>query len=69
MGLFDTSDRWPRCARCQMPVEDFTIGSLLDSVVLTAYCHGDTEIVQVPDKIWDEFSPNDVVITEAFADP
>jgi len=48
----DSSD-WPRCDKCQMPVENFRATDHGDSLTLMAECHGKREVVTLPDTLWD----------------
>jgi len=44
---------WPRCARCHMPVENFVVTDTGDSLALMATCHGEEELVHIPDTVWE----------------
>lgn len=44
---------WPRCAKCHMPVEWFGVSDTSDSLIFLARCHGDEQVVEMPDEIWD----------------
>ena len=44
---------WPRCARCRMPVEQFSVTDTGDSITFVARCHGETEVATIPDEVWD----------------
>jgi hypothetical protein len=44
-------DDWPRCAKCDMPVQEFKIVDCGYSTTLVAACHGADEIIDVPDEI------------------
>lgn len=49
----DPSD-WPRCDKCDMPVEDFQVTDKGNSLEFVARCHGDQELVVVPDEFWND---------------
>lgn len=43
---------WPRCAKCHMPVQEFSVFDAIDTgITLVAACHGDRQIVNVPDDV------------------
>lgn len=48
----DTYD-WPRCHKCKMPVEKFRATDTGYSIILVAECHGDSELAEIPDEVWD----------------
>lgn len=57
---------WPRCGRCDMPVENFWADVDESCVILVARCHGKTQVVEVPDELWDTWRPADFVLGPAF---
>jgi hypothetical protein len=61
----DTED-WPRCDKCHMPVENFEVTDTGDSLALMAACHGEVELVQIPDSVWDTVFSQGVSIGPAF---
>lgn len=44
---------WPRCAICRMPVEEFIATDTGESFSFIAICHGQREVVDIPDELWD----------------
>jgi hypothetical protein len=58
---------WPRCGRCEMPVEVFYADVTEESVILVAQCHGSVQAEEVPDALWDSYSPADFRLGPAFA--
>lgn len=42
---------YPRCARCHMPVEEFTVFDEQDGITFVAACHGKRQVVKVPDVV------------------
>ena len=42
---------WPRCARCDMPVEQFYLDDESGEISLVAVCHGDRQVVVIPDDL------------------
>lgn len=43
---------WPRCGKCHMPVQEFSVFDTIDTgITLMAACHGDREVVNVPDEV------------------
>ena len=61
----DSAD-WPRCEQCEMPVESFHVEEQLNSLVLVAVCHGDTERVELPDEIWTGVLTTNITLGPAF---
>lgn len=60
---------WPRCARCDMPVEKFCVTDTGDALYLVAACHEKVQMVEVPDAIWDNvIQMFDVEIGPAFSE-
>lgn len=59
-------DDWPRCSRCDMPVEDFGVSDTGDSLIFVATCHGDTEVATIPDDMWDTMIGTHVHLEDAF---
>jgi hypothetical protein len=59
---------WPRCAKCEMPVEKFCVTDTGDALILMAACHGKEETVVLPDTIMDDITSTlDITIGPAFA--
>lgn len=44
---------WPRCARCGLRVEEFSVTDTGDSITFVTQCHGQVESATVPDDVWD----------------
>ena len=44
---------WPRCAKCHMPVEHFWSIDTGTSLIFVARCHGQEQIVEIPDEVLD----------------
>lgn len=44
---------WPRCAKCHMPVENFSVVVTDNSTNFVAVCHGETESAMIEDETWD----------------
>lgn len=42
---------WPRCDRCDMPVQSFCIYDAPDALYIEAQCHGRYEVVRVPNEV------------------
>jgi hypothetical protein len=62
----DTAD-WPRCGRCEMPVEQFWADVTPRSLIFVAVCHGKTETVEIPDELWDNSLPTTSDFGPAFS--
>jgi hypothetical protein len=50
-----TWEDWPRCAKCRMPVEKFYVQEDTE-IILVAECHGDKQVVIVPDEVLETMS-------------
>jgi hypothetical protein len=59
---------WPRCAICDMPVENFKGVDTGDSLSFLAQCHGAEEITQLPDELWDTVIGTAVTLGTAFGE-
>lgn len=57
---------WPRCRKCDMPVEEFEATDTGDSLAFVARCHGEEELVQLPDSVWDDDNTYGVEWSYAF---
>ncbi len=57
---------WPRCHRCQMPVESFRVSDTGDGLIFVAACHGVEELVNFPDEMWDTIIGTHVNFGPAF---
>lgn len=57
---------WPRCAKCHLPVEDFRVSDTGDSLIVVASCHGDEQVVTIPDDLWDSVIGRDFSIGPVF---
>lgn len=44
---------WPRCDKCNMPVENFCVTDTGDALIFVAACHEKQETVTLSDEIWD----------------
>lgn len=42
---------WPRCEQCSMPVEQFYVEEGEGALSIVAVCHGDREVVELPDEV------------------
>lgn len=63
-----SEDDWPRCAKCDMPVENFVIADTGNTLTFVATCHGKEELVHIPDSMWDTEFDQTVSIGPAFQD-
>lgn len=60
---------WPRCHRCDMPVENFWAKDHGDSLEFIAECHGEQEVTVISDEIWGGVLGTDLgTIGTAFTD-
>ena len=46
-------DDWPRCAKCDMPVEQFSGTDDGTALTFVAMCHGEVQSATIPDSTWD----------------
>jgi hypothetical protein len=61
---------WPRCARCDTPVEDcFALTSERGTVWLVAQCHGDEQTIRLDAADLDDIEAATVTVGLAFAGP
>lgn len=63
--LIDDND-WPRCAKCDLPVENFCIDDTGNTLTFVATCHGEEQLVEIPDSFWDQELVHTVSIGPAF---
>lgn len=59
---------WPRCTKCDMPVENFYIDDTGNVLNFVAQCHGKEQLVKVPDSFWDQELGHTVSIGPAFTE-
>lgn len=57
---------YPRCAKCDTPVEKFCVTDTGDALTLVTTCHGNTETVILSDEVWDDVVIPYVSIGPAF---
>lgn len=57
---------WPRCAKCRMPVEQFSVTDTGNSITFVAKCHGESELATIPDEVWDDMIGTHVNFGSAF---
>ena len=57
----------PRCAKCDMPVEEFIYDIVGNNIVFLAVCHGDSQVVSFTLEEFREFKG--IAIGSAFCDP
>ena len=49
-------DDWPRCDKCEMPVQEFYVTDTGDALEFVAKCHDKVQIVKVSNELWDNVS-------------
>lgn len=60
---------WPRCAKCNMPVQKFSVfDSLNAGITLVAECHGEQQAVTVPDEVLTEMLGSHMSFGTAFTE-
>lgn len=59
---------WPRCAKCEMPVEKFSVIDTENAMAFVAACHGQEQIVNVPDELWADMLGSHVNFGPAFSE-
>lgn len=63
---------WPRCGQCSLPVEDFYVlvdessGQRQSLIKLVALCHGEKEVVEVPEETLEDMRPESLMLGTAF---
>lgn len=60
---------WPRCAECdELPVENFEVhvDNITGKTYFVATCHGDIELVEIPNTFWVDAVQSTIEIGLAF---
>lgn len=59
---------WPRCARCEMPVQGFVAYDTGTDLIFQAECHGSTETVKFTNDDFNLAARDYFQLGQAFAD-
>ena len=60
---------WPKCGQCGTTVENFYVlenADLFGTLLMVAECHGETEKVEIPERILADADPNSFQMGTAF---